>query len=504
MRASRRFGGLGIVCMWRFAAPCLFALGVLSATPIFAAEGTVRTVAIGVINASAEVARTVVSVLERDVVHEARLAIRKTERCAQTLVPVADSLPQLRKEGVEFVLCLTFKPPEDGGEKWAADFRIWDVAKSKELLGKRLSFAPGASDAAAGRILSEIGQAVIGQGSQFVLPQARVDRDGAMYRLKIRFGFNESSSQVALASRHPLVIVGFSPDFDHRAALYYLSFERDSPRFFRHELAAGKRREIRETRLSGKLLEDIRLIVAEATEQYLDLSLEVSPTGAPIGEIQRDERVERLKAEVQRRRDGLDQRVASWTQQAADALLKTLELRDVSLPGNHGPIYAIAATSSGAFSALLRMQPNAEAVRAIMTGAGPVAARIIYEDAAGTLRPSRAEITVGPHRFSAEIVGERPDGPGLCLHRGQPEECRYFAGSRIDALHKQRIEALEQQTILAGQAQEIERLRREIAALKQAPPAPSQGGQGVGDVVADKLIDRATDLAVKKLLKKLF
>jgi hypothetical protein len=490
--------------MWRVAATCLFALGVLSATPAFAAEDTARTVAVGVINASTDAARTVVAVLERDVVHEPRLAVRKTGHCAQTLVPIADSRPQLRQEGVEFVLCLAFKPPEDGGEKWAAEFRIWDLANSKELLGRRLSFLPGASDAAGRRILSELGQAVIGQGGQFVLPQARVDRDGAMYRLMIRFGFSESSSQVALASRHPLVIVGFSPDFDHRAALYYLSFERDSPRFFRHELATGKRREIRETRLSGKLLEDIRLIVAEATEQYLDLSLEVSPTGAPIGDIQRDERVERLKAEVQRRRDGLDQRVASWTQQAADALLKTLELRDVSLPGNQGPIYAVAATSSGAFSALLRMQPDGEAARAIMTGAGPVAARIIYENAAGTLRPSRAEITVGPHRLSAEIVGERPDGPGLCLHRGQPEECRYFAGSRIDALHKQRIEALEQQTILTGQAQEIERLRREIAALKQAPPIPSQGGQGVGDVVADKLIDRATDLAVKKLLKKLF
>ena len=63
--------------------------------------------------------------------------------------------------------------------------------------------------------------------------------------------------------------------------------------------------------------------------------------------------------------------------------------------------------------------------------------------------------------FDGSILAGRPDGMGVCYNNGEPEECRYYKGKRIDTLYKQRIE-------LAAQTRYMEMLKEEIEKLKEA------------------------------------
>ncbi len=89
--------------------------------------------------------------------------------------------------------------------------------------------------------------------------------------------------------------------------------------------------------------------------------------------------------------------------------------------------------------------------------------QVVGELAAGpVLGFDKARITVaGTPRYQGAMEGFSPSGQGVCWVEGQPERCEYLHGSRIDALHKTR---LENQRLAAEQ----ERQRREQLAQQQA------------------------------------
>ncbi len=71
--------------------------------------------------------------------------------------------------------------------------------------------------------------------------------------------------------------------------------------------------------------------------------------------------------------------------------------------------------------------------------------------------------------FDGAIVAGKPDGMGVCYNNGEPEECRYYKGKRIDTLYKQRIE-------MAAQTRYMEMLKDEIEKLKRGQVVAANGG----------------------------
>lgn len=43
-------------------------------------------------------------------------------------------------------------------------------------------------------------------------------------------------------------------------------------------------------------------------------------------------------------------------------------------------------------------------------------------------------------KYDGPIADGRPDGEGVCMHEGEPEECKYYKGKRIDTIFKVRLE----------------------------------------------------------------
>lgn len=105
----------------------------------------------------------------------------------------------------------------------------------------------------------------------------------------------------------------------------------------------------------------------------------------------------------------------------------------------------------------------------------------------------------GMPMYEGRLVNGKPEGAGICYFRGEPEECRYFQGMRVDALQKQRLEFAEQQELLRKQQQEMMAMRKEIADLRSRP-AGNSGGRTIGNAVADQ----ATDYVIRKLFDRLF
>lgn len=85
-------------------------------------------------------------------------------------------------------------------------------------------------------------------------------------------------------------------------------------------------------------------------------------------------------------------------------------------------------------------------------------------------------IVEGSPRYEGGFNNWTPEGPGICWHGGQPEECRMQVGERVDSLHKQRVgnerlrrerEEREKKEAQARQEREWEAERRRRAQLEE-------------------------------------
>ncbi|MEH6345061.1 MAG: ankyrin repeat domain-containing protein [Bermanella sp.] len=104
----------------------------------------------------------------------------------------------------------------------------------------------------------------------------------------------------------------------------------------------------------------------------------------------------------------------------------------------------------------------------------------------------------GTLMYDGPLKNGKPHGSGICMHKGEPEDCNYYYGKRTDALYKQRIEFSEQRKILMAQQKS---LNEKLARL-------GTGGSAKGKTATDMLTDAAkkkvTDEAVDYLFDKLF
>jgi hypothetical protein len=116
--------------------------------------------------------------------------------------------------------------------------------------------------------------------------------------------------------------------------------------------------------------------------------------------------------------------------------------------------------------------------------------------------------------YDGPVKNGRPDGAGICFHEGEPEECKFYRGKRVDAVYKQRIALAKQRQFMeeqqAKQQAQIDSLRNDVKntqfAIQQRSAAPSAAGlqQGMGDVLLDAAKRKAADKVMDAVFDKLF
>ena len=98
--------------------------------------------------------------------------------------------------------------------------------------------------------------------------------------------------------------------------------------------------------------------------------------------------------------------------------------------------------------------------------------------------------------FEGKVVNGKPDGPGVCFHKDEPEECKYYKGKRIDTLFKQRIE-------LAEQRKYMETLKEDMARSNNRSGTTAQSST-MTDHVSDALKKKAADKVADAIFDHLF
>ncbi|MGY6215551.1 Tol-Pal system beta propeller repeat protein TolB [Methylolobus aquaticus] len=129
-----------------------------------------------------------------------------------------------------------------GGDRYVAEFSLYDVLKDAPLLEQRLPFAGAEQRRAAHRIADIIYQQLTGEAGGFAAPVAFVTVSGRSaqerkYQLQIADadGFG---AHTVLSSREPIMSPAWSPD---GTRLAYVSFEDGSSAVYVQTLATGAR-----------------------------------------------------------------------------------------------------------------------------------------------------------------------------------------------------------------------------------------------------------------------
>jgi len=103
----------------------------------------------------------------------------------------------------------------------------------------------------------------------------------------------------------------------------------------------------------------------------------------------------------------------------------------------------------------------------------------------------------GKPMYDGDLKAGKPNGKGVCFHEGEPEECKYYSGKRIDSLYKQRIEMAKQQKImdqkLAQMQQAQDKQLKQMQLKMSQQPARGSNAKTMGDVIMDKAMDKAMD-----------
>ncbi len=100
--------------------------------------------------------------------------------------------------------------------------------------------------------------------------------------------------------------------------------------------------------------------------------------------------------------------------------------------------------------------------------------------------------------YEGTFQDDKPHGSGVCIHKGEPEECKFYKGKRIDTLFKQRIEFSKQNALLAEQQLKIDEKLDNLAKTR------SVGNQTMSSGITDALQKKATEKATDYLFDQLF
>ncbi len=115
----------------------------------------------------------------------------------------------------------------------------------------------------------------------------------------------------------------------------------------------------------------------------------------------------------------------------------------------------------------------------------------------------------GTPMYDGPVSGGRPDGMGICFHQGEPEECKYYKGKRVDVIYKQRIAMLEQQRIMdekiskmaAEQKAQLDAIELKMLAGDSASVSVSDQHNGPGSVIGDIIMDNVSGKLNKEVNK---
>ena len=118
----------------------------------------------------------------------------------------------------------------------------------------------------------------------------------------------------------------------------------------------------------------------------------------------------------------------------------------------------------------------------------------------------------GTPMFDGSLKNSRPNGKGVCFHEGEPEECKYYSGKRIDVIYKQRQENLKQQRAMDKKMAEMKRMQDEqnkkISQIQNRVEsnrsASQSGGGGVGQQIGDYALRKAGEKVMDSLFDRLF
>ena len=115
--------------------------------------------------------------------------------------------------------------------------------------------------------------------------------------------------------------------------------------------------------------------------------------------------------------------------------------------------------------------------------------------------------------YHGEIKDAKPHGKGVCFQEGEPEECKFYMGKRIDTLYKQRIAMAKQQKAMneklaqmqQAQDKRLTQMEGKISAAAAAPRARTVStGNDMGDVLMNAAKRKATDKVMDAVFDRLF
>ena len=116
--------------------------------------------------------------------------------------------------------------------------------------------------------------------------------------------------------------------------------------------------------------------------------------------------------------------------------------------------------------------------------------------------------------YDGSLKDGRPHGVGICMHDGEPEECKFYKGKRTDVLFKQRLEFAKQSEMMAEREARMtkslesseQRINDRLSSIdvRSSDSGYQSNGSSITDYAVDSLKKKAADKAVDALFDSLF
>lgn len=116
----------------------------------------------------------------------------------------------------------------------------------------------------------------------------------------------------------------------------------------------------------------------------------------------------------------------------------------------------------------------------------------------------------GQPMFDGTLLKGRPNGVGICFHKNEPEECKFYKGKRVDVLYKQRLALASQEQKMDAKLAEMKKMQQQqndrISKMQGQVNSAGQRSQGstVGQQIGDYAMKKAGEKVMDKLFDKLF
>lgn len=106
--------------------------------------------------------------------------------------------------------------------------------------------------------------------------------------------------------------------------------------------------------------------------------------------------------------------------------------------------------------------------------------------------------------YDGSLQDGKPHGAGICMHEGEPEECKYYYGKRVDTLYKVRLETEKQRIALETQQKQIDAsLKRNEEAManmqSRAGGSTSSDPNSIDNMVKREVVKQGVNMLFDQL-----